>query len=275
MWRPFLVLSLLSLSAAGAQERLVRQAAPLPYVTLSAPGYSVRAEVRPAVVYPESGPDIGPYWQFSPAQVRVVLSPPGQPWKAQFPADMPPGYVTVTPVQNWLALYKGEARKEVTAELATLRSINAGKGDLKRLRREASLPYLPLMNAEQAVSGAVRRLNTAQLAGVRYLAVYAQDTVNIRAPPCSTPTRDSAGMGNSWFLYIFLTPPRPCQHQGRPERSPVLNFRRTSGARLTFWTKKPSSSQPSTGWCRASIFVEKSLVAGAENSPQENHGSST
>lgn len=176
MWRPFLVLSLLSLSAAGAQERLVRQAAPLPYVTLSAPGYSVRAEVRPAVVYPESGPNIGPYWQFSPAQVRVVLSPPGQPWKAQFPADMPPGYVTVTPVQNWLALYKGEARKEVTAELATLRSINAGKGDLKRLRREASLPYLPLMNAEQAVSGAVRRLNTAQLAGIRYLAVYAQDT---------------------------------------------------------------------------------------------------
>ena len=72
----------------------------------------MRAEVRPAVVYSESGPNVGPYFQFSPAQVRVVLDKAGQTkWQSQHAADRPPASVTVTPVQNWLTLFKSPALK--------------------------------------------------------------------------------------------------------------------------------------------------------------------
>lgn len=78
MRRLSLTFALLTLSPALAQEKVSFQPVPLPYVTLSAPGYAVRAEVRPAVTYPESGPNVGPYFQFSPSQIRVVLDRAGQ-----------------------------------------------------------------------------------------------------------------------------------------------------------------------------------------------------
>lgn len=177
MPRRSLFIALLTLAPASAQT-LSRQAAPLPYVTLSAPGYAVRAEVRPAVTYPESGPNVGPYFQFSPAQVRIVLDKVGMAkWKSQHAADMPPAYVTVTPVANWLSLYKGaEMRTEVSRQLANLRDLNTERVQSSTLQAQWKLPYLPLVNATQAVTGAVKRVNTPQLQGVRYLAIYAQET---------------------------------------------------------------------------------------------------
>ena len=71
-----LTFALLTLAPALAQAKVSFQPATLPYVTLSAPGYTARAEVRPAVTYPESGPNVGPYFQFSPSQIRVVLDRP-------------------------------------------------------------------------------------------------------------------------------------------------------------------------------------------------------
>lgn len=176
MRRTSLLLGLLSF-AAGAQT-LVRQAAPLPHVTLRAPGYALRAEVRPAVVYPESGPYVGPYFQFSPAQVRVVLDRLGQHWTPAYPADRPPASVTVTPVQNWLTLYRSASlRADVARQLNRLRAINAGRLRLNEMQAKwPGLPYLPLINAFQAVSGAARQVNTPRLQGVRYLAVYAQES---------------------------------------------------------------------------------------------------
>ena len=143
MRRSSLLLGLLTLSTAGAQERLVKQAAPLPHVTLSAPGYAVRAEVRPAVVYPESGPNVGPYCQFSPAQVRVVLDKAGEAkWKSQGAPDRPPASITVTPVQNWLTLFKTPTLKaDVESQLGALRAINAGRTSLAEA--QASVRGLP------------------------------------------------------------------------------------------------------------------------------------
>lgn len=152
------------------------QGAPLPHVTLKSLGYSVQAEVRKAVVYPESGPKVGPYFYFSPAQVRVVLNRPGERWKPSFEADLPPAYVTVTPLQNWLTLYKGPNARVVRERLDLLRQINAGKRSLNEFRSWLELPYLPLLNSAQAVSGAVRRLETPHIRGVRYLAIYSQET---------------------------------------------------------------------------------------------------
>ncbi|MBB5233300.1 hypothetical protein [Deinococcus budaensis] len=158
-------------------QTLRSQAAPLPHVTLKAPGYTVQTEVRKAVVYPESGPNVGPYFQFSPAQVRVVLNRPGEHWKPGFEADVPPASVTVTPVQNWLTLYKGPTARVVKERLDLLRKINAGQQDMGQFRNWLELPYFPLRNSAQAVSGAVKRINTGHLRGVRYLAVYSQESL--------------------------------------------------------------------------------------------------
>lgn len=176
MRRLSLTFALLTLSPALAQEKVSFQPVPLPYVTLSAPGYAVRAEVRPAVTYPESGPNVGPYFQFSPSQVRVVLDRAGQArWKSQFPADMPPAYVTVTPVQNWLTLYKGPSKAKVNEQLSGLRDIISGKRSPTAQRGWKELPYLPLTNTAQVAAGAIRRVQTPQLQGVRYLAIRGQE----------------------------------------------------------------------------------------------------
>ncbi|SEI99205.1 hypothetical protein SAMN04488058_10337 [Deinococcus reticulitermitis] len=171
-----LSLLLLALAAPASAQTLKTQPAPLPRVTLSAPGYAAQAEVRKAVVYPESGPNVGPTFQFSPAQVRVTLNRPGERWKPGFVADMPPAYVTVTPVQNWLTLYKGPAARLVKERLDLLRKINAGKQDMSVFRNWLELPYFPLVNMAQAVTGSVQRMKTPQLQGVRYLAIYSQET---------------------------------------------------------------------------------------------------
>lgn len=166
----------LALAATAPAQTLGTQAAPLPRLTLSAPGYTVQAEVRKAVVYPESGPNVGPYFYFSPAQVRATLNRPGERWKPGFAADMPPAYVTVTPVQNWLTLFKGPNARVVKERLDLLQKINAGQQDMGQFRDWLELPYLPLMNSAQAVSGAVKRMNTGHVQGVRYLAIYSQET---------------------------------------------------------------------------------------------------
>ncbi|MDL2345047.1 hypothetical protein QOL99_12920 [Deinococcus sp. MIMF12] len=177
MRRAALLLALLMASPVSAQSR-PGQTALLPYVTLQAPGYAVRAEVRPTLIYPESVPNAGPYWYLSPAQVRVVLDPPGPRWASAYPADMPPYFVTVTPVQNWLTLARGEGTKKLIAEqVDRLRSLGKAKVDLRVMRdRWPGLPYLPLINAAQAVTGAARQMKTTHLQGVRYLAIYAQET---------------------------------------------------------------------------------------------------
>lgn len=172
-----LVALMVALAPAASAQTLKTQAAPLPRVTLQAPGYAAQAEIRKAVVYPESGPNVGPYFQFSPAQVRVTLNRPGERWKPGFEADMPPAYVTVTPVQNWLTLFKGPNARVVKERLDLLRKINAGKQDMNQFRDWLELPYLPLLNSAQAVSGAVKRLNTGHLQGVRYLAVYSHESL--------------------------------------------------------------------------------------------------
>lgn len=169
-------LTLAPATATAAAQTLSKQAAPLPHVTLSAPGYAARAEVRRAVTTSENT------MFFSPAQVRVVLDRAGQPkWKAQYATEMPPASVTVTPVQNWLTLHKNaDLQAMVRGEVEKLRAINAGRVQPAALQGRdfgaGKLPYLPLVNAAQAVTGSAARLNTPQLQGVRYLAVYAQDT---------------------------------------------------------------------------------------------------
>ncbi len=165
------LLALLTLTPATAQTPS-GQATLLPYVTLSAPGYTVRAEVRPAVTDLANGP----YFQFSPAQVRVVLNRVGQnKWQAQYATDMPPAYVTVTPVQNWRTLFTDKNTAGIVhKQLDNLQAINAGKMSLSTLQKTSSLPYLPLTSTVQAITGAVRKVNTPQLQGVRYLAIYAE-----------------------------------------------------------------------------------------------------
>lgn len=176
MWRVFLLLSLVPLSTAGARQTSVKPTLPLPHVTLSAPGYAVRAEVRQAVTYPESGPNTGPYFQFSPAQIRVLLDQVGQSkWKAQYAADMPPAYVTVTPVQNWLTLFKGPSKTKVAEQISGLRDIISGKRSPTAQRGWAELPSLPLTDTAQVAAGAIKRIETPQLQGVRYLAVRSQE----------------------------------------------------------------------------------------------------
>lgn len=176
MSRLLLAFALLTLSPALAQAKVSFQPAPLPYVTLSAPVYTVQAEVRPAVTYAESGPNVGPYFQFSPSQVRVVLDRAGQTrWKSQFPADMPPAYVTVTPVQNWLTLYQGPAKTKVNDQISGLRDIISGKRSPTAQRGWKELPYLPLTNTAQVAAGAIKRVQTPQLQGVRYLAIRGQE----------------------------------------------------------------------------------------------------
>lgn len=144
-------------------------AAPLPYFTLSAPGYTVRAEVRRAVTPPETGPQAGAYFDFSPAQVRAVLRRPGERGS---PGAVPAAYVTVTPVQNWLGLYKGANARAVRRQLDLIREIGTGQ---RTLNAQTPLPQLPLSAAAPALRGAVQRVTTAGLRGVRYLAVDSQD----------------------------------------------------------------------------------------------------
>lgn len=159
--KPWLLTLLLSPAAlaGGAEPRA------LPRLTLEAQTIGRTAELQrvPAVVYP----DDGPYFQMFPAHTRAVLNPPGQRWKAQHDADLPPAYVAVYPVSGWLGLFRSPANAQLAREqIETLRALNGGGLSLTEVR---PLPFLPLRNAFQAGVGAVRRVDTPVLRGMRYL----------------------------------------------------------------------------------------------------------
>lgn len=211
-------------------------ATPLPSLTLSAPGYTVRAEVHRAVAPPASGPQAA-YFDFSPAQVRAVLRRPGERGS---PGSAPVAYVTVTPVQNWLGLYKGANARAVRRQLDLIREIGT---EQRALNARTPLPQLPLTAAAPALRGAVQRVSTARLWGVRYLAVDSQDAsafprsavfyafqgltrdgrfvVSARLPyaPASFPARVGAGdQPKDWPRYVAQAQARLDAESGKLTR---------------------------------------------------------
>ena len=163
--RPLLPLALLLSSAAlaGSSEKpaLSVNAAPI--------GRTVAVE-QVAKVPRADGPVM-----YLPAHTRAVLNLPGQHWKPADVIEQPAAYVSVYPIAGLNAQYPGQQKDTVDAvvrqQLETLKTI-ATTGRIPA----GKLPYFPLPNAFQAVRGAAKYIQTADVRGVRYLTIYSQES---------------------------------------------------------------------------------------------------
>lgn len=220
-WLPALLAT--SVALAGGAEG---PALPTLHLDARTVGRTARVQTVPAVVYP----DDAPYFQMFPSHVRAVLNLPGQRWRAQYAADVPPASVAVYPVSGWLSLYRAPgAAQEVGQRIGALRALSAGtlrSGDMK-----GALPFLPLRNAVQVTAGAVRRVETPALRGIRYLTVYSQEggvpfpreaifytfqglsrdgrfyiSVQVPYAPASLPNRDELDRTRSYVVAQYSGP---------------------------------------------------------------------
>ncbi|UTA51339.1 hypothetical protein [Deinococcus radiodurans] len=110
-----------------------------------------------------------------PAHVRAVLNAPGEHWKADG-TDVPPtAYVSVYPVASLRARFPNQPNtfgELLNTLLSTLTGIRSGAVNPSALK--LPLPYFPAVNATQVVAGAVMKVQTPEVVGVRYLTYHAQ-----------------------------------------------------------------------------------------------------
>ena len=111
-----------------------------------------------------------------PAYVRAVLNAPGEHWKADDTGVPPTAYVGVYPVASLRARFPdpqpntfGGALNTLLGTLTDIRS-----GAVKPSALKLPLPYFPDVNATQVVAGAVMKVQTPDVVGVRYLTYHAQ-----------------------------------------------------------------------------------------------------
>lgn len=171
-----------------------------------------------------------------PAHIRAVLNLPGQRWRAQHDADAPPAQVAVYPVAGWLSLFRTPAaRQEVRRRIELLRALNAGTLGVRELQaglgNRSDLPFLPLRNASQVTAGAVRRIKTPAVEGIRFLTVSSQEdgvrfpreavfytfqglsrdgrfwvSVTVPYAPASLPSRDELDRTRSYVVAQYSGP---------------------------------------------------------------------
>lgn len=162
-----LPLLLASVALAGGLEGPV-----LPRLSLDARTIGRSAEVLTVQGVPRAD---APQFYF-PTHIRAVLNKPGQRWQPGYDTELPGAYVAVYPVAGLLAQYpeRGE-RWNVRTQIDTLRAINNSQLRLNEVKWPLTLPFLPLVNANQYGTGAARTFRTPALQGLRYLAVYSQE----------------------------------------------------------------------------------------------------
>lgn len=164
-WLPALCLTSVAL-ASGAEVAV------LPNLSLDAGLIGRTADIRTVQGVPRAD---GPVF-FFPTHVRAVLNRPGERWKPGYDTELPETYVAVYPVAGLLAQYPewGEPWN-VRTQIDTLRALNSGRLRLNEVKWPLTLPFLPLRNATQSVTGAVRPFKTPAVQGIRYLAIYSQE----------------------------------------------------------------------------------------------------
>ncbi len=167
---------------------------------------------------------------FFPAHVRAVLNRPGESWRAAYDVDQPPAYVGVYPVAGVNAQYPERQPHTVDllvkSRLNALQGILSGTVDPKGL--PVPLPYFPLPNAYQVTAGAVKKVVTKDLIGLRFLTIHSQEggvrfprevveytfqgltrdgkylvTVHLPYGPASLPTRTELERLNAWIEAPF------------------------------------------------------------------------
>jgi len=112
---------------------------------------------------------------YFPTHVRAVLNKPGQHWKPQYDVELPNAYVAVYPLAGLLAQYPEQGKPwNVRTQVDTLRALNSGRLRLNDVGAWG-MPYLPLQNAHQVTAGAVRKVVTSSVRGIRYLTLYSQE----------------------------------------------------------------------------------------------------
>lgn len=166
LW-PLLLASVASISLAGGVEGPA-----LPRLNLDARTIGRSAEAQTVQGVPRAD---GPTF-FFPTHVRAVMNKPGQRWQPRYDTELPGAYVAVYPVAGLLAQYpeRGEPWN-VRTQMDTLRALNTGRLGLNEVKWPLTLPFLPLVNANQYGTGAARTFRTPALQGLRYLAVHSQE----------------------------------------------------------------------------------------------------
>lgn len=138
-------------------------------------GRVVEVQQVPGVPVDEAA---GTFFNF-PAHTRLVLNRPGERWKASYAGDQPPAYIALYPVDALLGQFPQRGPntmyREVVKRLNALRNLQPAE----KLARP--LPYFPVPNAFQAVSGAARVIRTPTFRGVRYLTIHSQEA-GVRFP---------------------------------------------------------------------------------------------